>query len=195
MTTHHPDADDWVGAVLAFWFDELRPQAWFKPGPEVDATIVARFAATYDACAQTPPETAASNADRALATIIVLDQFPRNMFRGTPKAFATDGKALAIARIAVARGFDQEVAVARRVFFYMPFEHSEAALDQTRSVALIRTLGDDAFTRFAIEHKELIDRFGRYPHRNAILGRPSTPEELTFLASSDQSFGQTASDK
>jgi uncharacterized protein (DUF924 family) len=127
------------------------------------------------------------DADTALAATIVLDQFSRNMFRGTAAAFAADTKALAIAEAALARGFDRGLPDARRQFFYLPFEHSEDAEVQKRSVELFATLGPEAL-RWADAHKVIIDRFGRFPHRNAVLGRVSTPEELEFLSGPNSSF-------
>jgi uncharacterized protein (DUF924 family) len=132
---------------------------------------------------------ALSSPEQALATVIVLDQFPRNMFRGSPRAFAADPLALGVAREAVARGIDTRVGpIERRVFFYLPFEHSEDLADQNRSVELMRTLGDPEFDKYADAHRVIIERFGRFPHRNAVLGRISTPEEIAFLNGPNSSF-------
>lgn len=178
----------WVGEILRFWFRELDSEAWFKPDPRLDATIRHRFLTTLEALAASPPDTAAMDAQTALATIVALDQFPRNIFRGTAQAFATDARALALAKAGVDRGLDRGLAIDERVFFYLPFEHSEDAADQVRSVELMSALGNAEYTKYALAHKVIIDRFGRYPHRNAILGRASTPEEVEFLKQPGSGF-------
>jgi len=132
-------------------------------------------------------EGCAADARTALAATIVLDQFSRNMFRGTPAAFAADAQALAIAEAAIARGFDVGLPPERRQFFYLPFEHAEDPGLQARCVELFTPLGEEA-VRWAMAHKVIIDRFGRFPHRNAILGRASTPEEIEFLRGPNSSF-------
>ena len=126
--------------------------------------------------------------DAALAHCLLLDQLPRNLFRGSLRAFASDGKALALAKAAVTRGLDMQVAPIRRTFLYLPFEHSEVLADQDRSVELFTALGDADTLKFAQAHYDIVARFGRFPHRNAILGRPSTPEELAFLATPGSGF-------
>ena len=137
--------------------------------------------------ASLPIDLCLTNFATALAATIVLDQFSRNMFRGTPAAFASDPKALAIAQASVARGFDADLPEKRRQFFYLPFEHSEDAAVQARSVTLFATLGE-GYLRWAQAHKVIVDRFGRFPHRNAVLGRVSTPEEIAFLQEPNSSF-------
>jgi uncharacterized protein (DUF924 family) len=124
----------------------------------------------------------------SLAAVIVLDQFSRNMFRGSPGAYAADPLARRLARLAVDQGHDQAVAVRERLFFYLPFEHSEDRQDQQLSLRLITALGDDGLARYAAAHKEIIDRFGRFPHRNAALGRVSTAEEIALLKEPANSF-------
>lgn len=171
----------WVSDVIGFWFDELGSEGWFRKDVAVDRTICDRFSKVYEALTAGAAADSWKSAQRALATVIVLDQFPRNMFRGTPQAFATDALACKIADGAIARGLDKKLAAEQRVFLYMPFEHSEDAADQVRAVELISALGSPGYTRFALAHKRIIDRFGRFPHRNAVLGRPSTPEEEAFL--------------
>ena len=141
----------------------------------------------HTSVAALPSEACLSDAETALAAVIGCDQFPRNMFRGTPRAFATDAKALALAEDAIALGFDARVPVVRRQFFYLPFEHAEDRQAQARSVALFAPLGEESL-RWAQAHKAIIDRFGRFPHRNAILGRASTPEETEFLGQPGSSF-------
>lgn len=179
----------WPQQVLTFWFDELVPPAWFKKDEALDARIRERFRGTYDEVAgNVQVAQSLSDSDTALAAVIVLDQFPRNMFRGTPQAFASDDKALALAHAAVDRELDQSLVPQRRTFLYLPFEHSETGADQDLSVALFTRLGDAELLRYAVAHHAIIARFGRFPHRNAILGRPSTPEEIAFLATPGSSF-------
>jgi uncharacterized protein (DUF924 family) len=166
--------------VLAFW-RSAGPDKWFKKDLAFDAEIASRFSALWrDAAAgalanwEAAPET-------ALSLVLVLDQFPRNMFRSNADAFATDPLARNVAERAVARGFDQKVPASERLFFYLPFEHSESLADQERATALIGTLGDPELTRWAELHADIIRRFGRFPHRNSALGRASTHEEQAFL--------------
>ena len=124
----------------------------------------------------------------ALAAILALDQFPRNLFRGQARAVATDLQALQLSRNAVGRGHDAGLGVHERLFLYLPFEHSESAADQARAVALISGLGDGEYTRFALAHQDIITRYGRFPHRNEALGRPSSGDELAFLKQPGSSF-------
>ena len=180
--------EEWVGDVIGFWLEELGPAKWFAKDESVDSTIRHRFLLLYEVLSTWPAEDALASPERALATVIVLDQFPRNMFRDTPQAFATDELAREVAHGAIARGLDKELAPEPRIFLYLPLEHSEDKDDQARSVALISALGDAEFTRYAQAHKAVIDRFGRFPHRNAVLGRPSTPEEEAFLAEPGSAF-------
>ena len=178
MSSHRPEE------VLRFWFDQ-DPKRWFEKNAAFDAEIRLRFLPLYEALA--------SNADwlaqarDCLARVIVLDQFPRNMFRGTPRAFATDPLALAAARHAVEKGYDSGLLPVERQFLYLPFEHSESLADQERACALMKALGEDLYG-WAVKHKVIIERFGRFPHRNQILGRNSTPEELEFLKQPGSGF-------
>jgi uncharacterized protein (DUF924 family) len=177
----------WADEVLRFWFEETAKEQWFKRDDAFDATLRQRFLTLHASIAALRLEACLADAGTALAATIVLDQFSRNMLRGTPEAFAMDAKALAVAQGAIARGFDADVPQTRRQFFYLPFEHAEDAGAQARSVALFATLGED-FLRWAEAHKAIIDRFGRFPHRNAALGRASTPEEIAFLQEPNSSF-------
>ncbi len=174
--------------VLSFWFEDLTPEAWFKKSDETDKAIIERFAATHLALAKERPNLWIETPEAHLALILVLDQFPRNIYRDTPLAFATDLLALREARRAIDLGHDRAVADDRRVFFYLPFEHSENLADQNRSVALIERLGNDVYTDDAQRHRAVIAEFGRFPHRNAILGRSSAPSELNYLAKPGAGF-------
>ncbi len=181
--------------VLDFWFAAprgTRRKQWFEKNPAFDAEIQARFLPLHEALAQGEPGRWLEDAQRCLARIVVLDQFPRNMFRGTPRSFATDALALQAARHAIAQGYDRALLPVERLFSYLPFEHSEALADQERACELCRPLAafaetDDAY-RYAVAHRDIIVRFGRFPHRNAILGRASTPGELEFLKQPGSGF-------
>lgn len=181
-------ATDWPREVLSLWFTELTPQDWFEQKDSTDETIRTRFGPLHRALAHAAPSMLFDDPDTALAAIIVLDQFPRNMFRGQPRAFATDGLALSIARQALERGFDDGVPEQRKHFFFMPFMHSENAADQERCVALFAALPGDT-VKYAIEHRDIVARFGRFPHRNRVLGRDTTDAEQAFLTD-HEGFGQ-----
>lgn len=174
--------------ILDFWFGQLKPAQWYKPDTALDAEIGRRFAAVYDNLQRDVTEEWRDSARGLLAAVIVLDQFPRNMFRGTPKAFATDAAALALSTGAIERQFDRSLSTIERQFLYMPFQHSEDRVVQARSVALFETLGDANVLDYARRHRAVIERFGRFAHRNAILGRQSTPEEVEFLKQPGSSF-------
>jgi uncharacterized protein (DUF924 family) len=188
-------------AFLDFWFGAPghpecfhHKQIWFRSTAEFDAAVHAGFAADHELAvvgALAPWEDAALS---ALAHVMLLDQVPRNIFRSTPRAFASDPLALAATNRALERGFDQAVPAAWRPFFYLPLEHSEVLADQQRGLDLMLAIppvpgrpGDGKMTRL---HLEIIERFGRFPHRNAILGRESTEEELAFLIECEHRFGQ-----
>jgi uncharacterized protein (DUF924 family) len=185
--------------VLEFWFGP--PDApgygeprdvWFVKSAEFDAEVRDRFVGTWVAAAQHQLDDWLEARDSALALVIVLDQFPRNMFRASAKAFVADRQAQAVAERLVARGWDRELAPAQRWFAYLPFEHAESLPMQDRSVALFETLRDHPASASAIDyahrHRDVIRRFGRFPHRNAILGRDSTAAELEFLKQPGSSF-------
>jgi len=167
--------------VLAFW-QEAGWERWFRGGSEFDAEIAARFGAAAGSAAEGGLDHWAETAEGALALVIVLDQFRRNIHRKSPAAFAADPHARAIAEAAIARGFDRAVAQDLRIFFYMPFEHAEDLAAQRRCIELVGALGNENYLKYAQMHHDVIARFGRFPHRNAVLGRASTPEEETFLA-------------
>jgi uncharacterized protein (DUF924 family) len=174
--------------VLSFWFEELGPDGWFERRDATDETIRERFAGLHQALFQAFPSMSFDDPDSALAAILVFDQFPRNMFRGQARAFATDDVAAAIARKAIAREFDAEQPDERKLFFYMPLMHAENLADQEHCVALFAALEGD-LVKHAIEHRDIVARFGRFPHRNRALGRQSTPAENAFLAE-HKGFGQ-----
>lgn len=174
-------AESWVDDVLHFWFVELPPHAWFSGDASIDALVRMRFLALHEELRCGLPPGALMAPEPALAALIALDQFPRNLYRDQPEAFAADGAALAAARCAVALGFDRMFDSTRRHFFYLPFMHAEDRAMQARSVELCAALGDADVLGYARRHRAVVDRFGRFPHRNAVLGRPSTPEEIEFL--------------
>ena len=170
-------AADWRGDVLKFWFG-LQPDHWWKADPALDAEIRKRFEDLFSEKRQLPVSSFLDDPLTALAGVILFDQFPRNMFRGHADQFSTDHLALGIAKEAVALGFDDELEPQERGFLYMPFQHSEDLADQKRSLGLFTALGDDYQLGYAKKHHDVIERFGRFPHRNAILGRPPRPEEI-----------------
>ncbi|MEL6277675.1 MAG: DUF924 family protein [Pseudomonadota bacterium] len=175
---------DLAGAgVLAFWLNEVGRTGWFKTDPGVDQAIRDRFTSVYQAAARGDLDAWRATPAGALALIIALDQFPRNMFRDHAKAFATDAKARAVALEAISNGFDLQTPEPDRMMFYLPLEHSEVLEDQDLCVSLIseRLRSEQEGVRHAEAHRDLIRRFGRFPHRNEALGRPSTAEEAEFL--------------
>jgi uncharacterized protein (DUF924 family) len=179
----------WVNNVLRYWFGELTYDDWFTRKDQTDKAITERFLALYRSLANAVPKEAYREPRAALAAIIVLDQFPRNMFRGKAEAFATDDLALEVARNALDHQFDAALEERMRHFLYMPFMHSEVLADQERCVSLFKSLGEGDGAKYAIEHRDIVARFGRFPHRNKALGRGSTPEETAFLAGHG-GFGQ-----
>jgi uncharacterized protein (DUF924 family) len=170
------------GAVLAFW-RAAGPDKWFEKDAAFDENIRARFLETYEAAAAGKLSDWEQTAEGALALTIVLDQFPRNMFRGDARTYAADPQARAVAERALERGFDRVVPLPDRQFFYLPFEHSEAMADQERCCALVAATGDADLLKWAQLHADIIRRFGRFPHRNTVLGRATTAEEQAFLDS------------
>lgn len=173
-------AGDWIDQVLHFWFTELKPEAWFTRDERVDAMIRERFGELHERLRSVrPPDLTTPSA--CLAAVIVFDQFSRNMFRGSPRSYASDALALSIARHAITAGFDRNLDDQQRVFLYMPFQHSENAATQARSVELFTELGDAETLDYARQHQAVIEKFGRFPHRNATLGRASTEAEQAFM--------------
>jgi uncharacterized protein (DUF924 family) len=166
--------------VLAFW-REAGPEKWFKKDVAFDDDIRRHFLKTYEAAAAGQLFSWEQTAESTLALTIVLDQFPRNMFRDDPRTYAADPVARAVADRAIARGFDQKISLSDRQFFYLPLEHSELLADQERCCALVAATGDADLLKWAQLHADIVRRFGRFPHRNAMLGRATTPEEQAFL--------------
>jgi uncharacterized protein (DUF924 family) len=173
-------ADD-AASVVAFWRD-AGTEKWWSKDEAFDRVFRERFLALHERAAAGELESWTRAASSALALIILLDQFPRNAFRGTTRMFATDALARQYADRAIRAGFDREIEGPVHMFFYMPFEHSEVLEDQARSVALQQHLGPELH-KYALMHEDIIQRFGRFPHRNALLGRETTPEEQAFLES------------
>ena len=169
--------DDWRADILKFWFG-LDRQQWWKADPALDHQIKQRFLKLWAEKRELPVECFLGDPLTTLAAVILFDQLPRNMFRGDAQQFATDHLALAIAREAVDRGLDEELQPWERGFLYMPFQHSENLDDQNRSLLLFTRLGDDYQLGYAKKHHDVIKRFGRFPHRNAMLGRAPRPDEI-----------------
>lgn len=181
--------------ILLFWFDDptvpdseygQQRQIWFRKDPEFDRQVRERFLKTYEQARQGHYDHWLNQPKNALALTILLDQFPRNMFRGTPKSFEADGQALAVAQRAIAQHHDQVLIPIERMFFYLPWEHSENLQHQQQAVAYFEKLVATApelqnTLDYAYRHRDVIAQFGRFPHRNDILGRPSTPAEVAFL--------------
>jgi uncharacterized protein (DUF924 family) len=186
------------GEVLEFWFSERARPLWFERNAAFDEEIRSRFGATVAAACLGDLSYWVRAVDSSLALVLLLDQFPRNIHRGTLRAFSGDAQARATANTAIERGFDRRAPLDRRFFFYLPLEHSEDAKDQARSVALFRRWAEEhrggareralEQMKYVLRHQEIVERFGRFPHRNAVLGRESTPEEIAFLEEPHSSF-------
>jgi len=186
-------------AVLEFWFGHpdspehgaARPQ-WFTKDPQFDAAIRERFGGLVERARAGELDAWEREPESALALILVCDQFPRNLYRGDPRAFELDSRALALVQRFVERGWDRNLSPVQRTFVYLPFEHSESIADQRRAVSLFESIRDDSFGAqgydYALRHLRVIERFGRFPHRNDALGRESTPEEIAFLREPGSSF-------
>jgi uncharacterized protein (DUF924 family) len=166
--------------LVKFW-SEAGQARWFGKDDAFDVDLRAHFEAAHLTASRGGFAEWEARSEGALALILLTDQIPRNIYRGSAHAFATDARAREVAARAIARGFDQAYEPALRCFFYLPYEHSERMEDQDRSVALFQALGDTEFLKYAIIHRDIIARFGRFPHRNPVLGRITTPEEQAFL--------------
>jgi uncharacterized protein (DUF924 family) len=169
--------EPWAEEVRRFWFG-LPPESWWRSDPDFDAGVRERFLPLWEEQRSRLAEDFLGSAGQAVAAAILFDQFPRNMFRGHADSFATDHLARAIARGALDRGYDAELDQAERIFLYMPFQHSEDLADQQRALTLFAAMGDPELLHYARLHHDVIERFGRFPHRNAILGREPRPDEL-----------------
>ena len=185
--------DPRAAALIGFWFGSGdRDKRWFEKNAAFDEEVRKRFLALHEQAMAAKLEHWQNDPAECLALIVLLDQFPRNMFRGTARAFATDALALAAAQHAVAKGFDRAMRPVERMFVYLPYEHAESLEEQLRSCELTKPLVSFPETadvyRYATLHRDVIQRFGRFPHRNAILGRASTPEEIEFLMGPGSSF-------
>lgn len=174
--------------ILSYWFSDDVKAKWFARDDAFDAELRRRFGALLGEAGKGAFAHWAESPDGTLALVILLDQLSRNIHRGTPEAFATDAAALAAAKEAVAKGYDLRLAPDMRGFLYMPYEHAEALADQDAGVALFEALGNAESLDYMRRHRDIIARFGRFPHRNAILGRNSTPEEIEFLKQPGSSF-------
>ena len=181
-----------IAALIDFWFAKETKSRWYDATPAFDNLCRERFGDLAERAANGDLEAWESTAEGALAVCLLLDQVPRNIFRGTAKAFATDDLAVAVASRAIDRGFDRDLDPERRNFFYLPFMHCERLAEQERSVAIAKALGDEKMLHYAEDHAAIIRRFGRFPHRNTILGRTNTPEEDAFLADGAKTYGQSA---
>lgn len=182
-------ADDRIQAILDFWFAPGMERRWFAADPDLDRELAERFGQDLTEAAQGALDHWVDGADGALALVILLDQLPRNIFRGKYQAFALDGKALAMAEAAILRGHDRALPTLRRRFLYLPFEHSESLPDQRFCVRLFEQAGDDPEgLDYARKHLAVIERFGRFPHRNQALERETTPDEEEFLKGPDSRF-------
>jgi uncharacterized protein (DUF924 family) len=175
-------------SVLEFWFKEATPKQWWTRSEDFDRHIESRFGALHRAASACELDAWRETALGRLAEIIVLDQFSRNIHRDHPLAFACDALALALAQAAIAARADRELLIAQRAFLYLPFMHSESPKIHAVAVALFSQQGMESNLEFELRHQAIIDRFGRYPHRNAALGRASTPEEIEFLKTPGSSF-------
>lgn len=181
--------DNWQDEVLSFWFGELTAEDWFAGGETLDTQIRTRFSMLYEKLKTTLEPKSIHDARSALAAVIALDQFPRNMFRGQPEAFGTDNLAIEITRNAIDNQLDHGLSNTEKQFLYMPLMHSEISADQERCVDLFRSLDNDHALKFAIDHRDIIQQFGRFPHRNHALGRHTSEAEKKFL-DGHEGYGQ-----
>ena len=171
--------------ILTFWFSETVKRLWFNSNPSFDRLLRVNYSEAYENAAAGHLRSWEQAPEGAVALAIVLDQFPLNMFRGEARSFATEEEARRVARSAVKAGFDREIEDDRKIFLYMPFMHSESMDDQNYAVKLFEDAQLADNLKFALHHRDIIQRFGRFPHRNKILGRENTPEETEYLRSKD----------
>ena len=176
------------GDVINFWFNEITPKQWWKKDAQLDAVVKQRFSGLHSSAGKGELYEWRNEPLGRLAEIIVLDQFSRNIYRGTPLAFASDPLALCLSQEAIRTGDDRNLPSKKKCFCYMPFMHSESKIIHEIALKLFTDLGDASNLKYELEHKKIIDRFGRYPHRNEILGRASTPDEIEFLKQPGSGF-------
>ena len=176
--------------VLNFWFIEIKPQQWFQKNEGFDRLVKERFSDAYDLAVQGIFDDWRETPEGALALVILLDQFPRNMFRNTPRSFATDTVALEVAKTAIEKSYDQVLTTQQKSFLYLPFEHSEKLEDQEMSLSLFEGIKNEnpVAYDYAVQHYDIIKEFNRFPHRNKILSRPNTEQEERFLAQPGSGF-------
>lgn len=175
--------------IIQYWFTPPLPQHWFNSTPALDTEIRERFASIWEQAQAGKLDDWKNSAEGCLALCIILDQFPLNMFRGEARSFSTEQQAVGVCKHAVAQGLDQQLPAEQRMFIYMPLMHSENMADQDESVRLFAAAGLEGNARFAEHHRHIVERFGRFPHRNAILGRESSPAELEYLSSKEAFTG------
>lgn len=181
--------DRLIDEIVDFWFDEAMKPYWFRTSDSFDRAVADTLGPHHEAAARGEHDHWMDDVDGCIALCLLLDQVPRNIFRGSPRAFATDAKARTVADHALANGFDLECTTDERIFLYLPYEHHEDITSQDRAVALFtERVGDAVTVDFAQRHRAIIARFGRFPHRNTVLGRPSTSEEEAFLSEPNSSF-------
>ncbi len=176
--------------IINFWFEETKPQQWFQVNPEYDELVRSKFIEIYELARQGGLDDWKNDADGVLCLCLLFDQFPRNMFRGTPQAFATDEQGLLVAKYAISKGLDQVITPDRRRFVYLPFEHSEHLTDQKKSLDLFGVMKHEypLSYEYAVRHYDVIEKYGRFPHRNNILGRENTLEEDIYLSQEGSGF-------
>jgi len=178
--------------LIAFWFAENSKARWYDATDAFDQQCLERFGKLVETADSGKLEHWMETPEGALSLCLLLDQLPRNIYRATPKAFASDPKAVSVAAGAIDKGFDQDLDLEKRKFLYLPFMHSEVLAEQERSVVLSTAMGDKDTLEYAIEHAEIVRRFGRFPHRNAILGRVNSTEENAYLADGAKTYGQSS---
>ena len=175
--------------IIDFWFSEEVRKLWFNSTPEFDATLRTRYQSTWEQAGRGELDDWMQSPEGCLALVILLDQFPLNMFRGEGRCFSTEAKSREVARAAIEQGFDEQIAIEQRAFLYMPFMHSESLADQQYALQLFDQPGLEGNLRFAHHHHGIVEKFGRFPHRNEMLGRESTPEEVEYLNSKEAFTG------
>ena len=174
--------------ILKFWFEELKPNQWWAKDEGLDQLIKDKFLFIHNQAIKGELWNWRTSPDGSLAEIIIIDQFSRNIYRNQPESFLYDGIALVLAQNAISQKFDEQLSTVQRSFLYLPYMHSESALIHEESIRLHKSLDLEGSSEFELKHKVIIDRFGRYPHRNKILGRDSTPDEIEFLKEANSSF-------